>query len=232
MPPIIFVAGAASTWNAGAGSLSIATPAAVKPGDLLLMVLCFHVGAYPLLTVDGLADVVAAGWEQSTTVLSANTVVVLRRTVTDSEPANHTATFTAAVQGQAALVAFRGADPLAAMDAVAAVNSVATTNHLCPSKVLAAYSSLYLGIVMLAGAFGPPPVGTTMVLAVNDGTNSIAIFTKRPDVAGATGTQTLTTGAARTGVAASFMIDAPATLGPVGFSLSPVGSIGLPTVGV
>ncbi len=233
MPPIVFIAAAAAIYDAGAGSLVVQTPLAVRPGDELFLVMAFHTGVFPVFGVDGSDSIATAdGWAYAYTTNAANTIVVMRRTVTDDEPGTHSATFTPATVGQAALIAYRGTDPSVAV-VPALTSSVAVKNHVCPSETLPDYSSLYLGIVMLVdGLAVTAPAGTTVRLASDDATHSITLFDRLPEVLGATGTKTATTVANKTGLAASLLIGAQPVARGHTFSIAPIGSIGLPTVGV
>lgn len=235
-PPIVFVdaGGAGAGYVVAAGTVTISTPLRVRRGDTLLMILAFRSGVNPLLTVDGQADVTKAGWDLVTVVTASDTLVVLRRRVVEGEPGAHVATFTAGIAGAAALIAYRGVDAAAPVTGAAVNDSTATTSHVMPSQTLAAYSSLYLGIVMLIDATGcTPPAGVTQRLASDDGTRSITIVELLPETAVSTGTKTATTAAGRTGLAASLQLIAGPTVGlDKAFTIAPIGSIGLPSVGV
>ncbi len=233
MPPIIFIAAVAAEVNSGAGSLEVETPLSVRPGDELFLVMAFQTGAFPVEGVDGSDSIATAdGWSYAYAANASNTLVVMRRTATDDEPGVHTATFTSETSAKAALIVYRGTDP--SVDLVPTLNSsTAVKNHVCPSQTLPAYSSLYLGIVMLIdGTAVTPPAGTTVRLSAEDGGGSITLLDRLPEILGATGTKTATTVANKTGLAASLLIGAGSVARGKTFSMAPIGAIGLPTVGV
>lgn len=229
-PPIVFVSGNGSTWDP-LGSFVVSTPSVAKLGDTLLLIIAFRgTPAAVVGSIDG--DAALAGWTIVQTITTAsNRIMIYRRVLDDSDIGAHTATFTAS-QGQAALIALRAAQDIPATGA--ANDSTTTTSHVCPSQTLAQYSGMFLGVVVLNGSGPGGFPGANNVMSLFDGTNSIMVAMLRPEVPGATGSQTATTGATRTGIAASFQIAADPLVGGQGlaFSVSPVGAIGLPIQGV
>lgn len=224
-----------ATWNAGGGSMSIVTPASAKPGDLLVLAIGLRAGAPAVVfSLDGDFGATLAGWTVVQVVTTANNRLYLcTRRMGADDIGTHVATFTGGTNGQAALIAIRGAQSVPATGA--GTDVVASTSFVCPSQTLATFAGALLNIIV-SDVVAATIAGANNNFQATDGTVGIEATLSRPEVAGATGTRTGTTGSNRSGIAASFQLlpdPIPSVdVGKLSISLSPVGAIGLPAVGI
>lgn len=233
MPPAQFIAKATGATVGGlAFHQAFTTPATRKPGDTYVAVVVqdpqpSHVD----LTFAG-----NVGWEELAEIELANaTVIIARRVAAEADPATLDLYLTSVGAFiLSALFLYRGLDNAAAAIGASGSNIAASTNFACPSRTLAAYSDLYLGIVGVTSA----AVAVTQAAGTTErhealGTKTLELFDLFAEASGATGIKTATTAANQSGVAASIAL---ATLPLIGagrsFSLLPIGGIGLPLVGV
>jgi hypothetical protein len=228
--PAAFIAAAAATYAAGPKTFTFLTPSSVKERDSMLA----------FVATDSAASTIAslpAGWELlATYTLAARRLFVLRRFAAEEEPASHVFTMSSAVDQGALLLVYRGLDLNAALIEGSATQIATSTNFVCPSRTLVAYSDLYLGIVFVSSSnvAVTHPAGTTERIDAGDAgiATEMEAFELLPEVTGATGTKAATTGANQSGLAASVLF---ATLPPQPApSITPdiPGAIGFTNVGV
>jgi hypothetical protein len=232
VPPAVFVAKVAGV---GASLVqSFATPAARKVGDTYLAIIVTQAES-------GLDPDLSPEWEEMAvlTPSGTETIVVARRIAAEDDPGTLTITLTAAGTFiVSALVVYRDLNTTPAIVApdASATRITASTNFVCPSRTLTRYSDLYLGIVAVTSAAVAvtPPAGTTERHDASDGAgHELEVFDLLAETVGATGTKIATTAGAQSGIAASLALASLPVQGlGKSFAIAPVGSIGLPTVGV
>lgn len=231
MPPIVFVDATVAT--VAGTDFTFVTPAKARAGDALFLLIATG-GGLDILDNESAGDPHATKWELVQELTTASYAVYLfRRDLTDDdpEPAAHTGIFVDASPAAAACVVLRGvARPTPASGA--ANDETAVTVHAMPAQVLAVYSSLYLGLLVCTGTIGGfTPAGATAVLS-NDAARTIGVFYNLPEAPGSIALAP-TTSNPRTGVVASFRLDAGPTLGAgLSLALDPVGAPGLPLEGI
>lgn len=223
MPPIAFV-GASAAVMIGAFEFAIATPTNARVGDTMFLI----ASGSGIEIIDDEALEISTQWTYVEKVVAGGwTFQLLRREVTEDEPSSHGGLFfDDVIPAHAAIVVFRGvgADtPLAG----AGANDAGSTVHAIPAQNLPVYSSMYLGMIGLTGTIaGVTPAGNTALLA-NDAFGMIGVFYALPEAPGAVSLSP-TTSTVRSGVLASWRIDAGAPLGAgLSFAIDPVGAPGL-----
>lgn len=232
MPPAIPVDQATGTIEAQA--ITFITPIAAKAGDTLLAIVA---------TADGndgpdLDDEAADGWEELASFTgSSSTVWLLRREAQPDDTGNISIPFLDALAwGLGALLVYRNLDTGAELVESSSTEITASQNFVCPARVLAAYSNLYLGIVLVtsaATAVAPPGGGPTEIHEEQSGGRTLAVYELLAEATGSTGTQTATTAAPQDGLAASAALAADPVKGyGLSMSFDPIGAIGLPSNGV
>lgn len=226
MPPAIFVDEVSGVAGDDAATMLFPGPLISKPRDTHLAIIVCD------------ADCSYAGddgeWEQLAKFAHASTdptVVVCRRTATDASipplVMNYPPLF-------AHLLVFRGLNPGAPLGSSSSIDVAASTNFACPSRVLAAYSDLYLGIAVAKAAVAvTAPAGTTSRAAAAASGHGVNVFSFLLEAPGATGTKTATTAGAQSGIAASLALPADALVGfGKSFTFDPSGAPGLPLKGI
>jgi hypothetical protein len=234
MPPIVFVTATGATG--GGGVVQYATPASVKPGDVLIAILACGDRLVDNPLSPGLPDAVfSPGWDLMGSTDSTNgQIYIARRVVQEGEPLTHEPLDLANVlvlPAASAMLVYRGIDPAKAIVGLTTSDMTAQVNHVCPSRALATYSDLYLGIVMVrANVTITAPAGTVeryQAAGAIGGTCKLQIFELLAEATGATGTKTATTAANQTGLASSAAIAANPTYQPRTIDGSIPGSIGI-----
>lgn len=241
MPPATFIAAAAAPTfgtnpNTGNTMITCLTPSATKTGDTLLFVVP------AIASGTGAVDVgqLPAGWSVIGSFISAGAriVTVLRRVATDAEPPSHAITVSGVTAAGGALLVYRGLDAGAALIAGAIADVSVSTNFPCPTQTLTTYSDLYLGIVFVqsASVVVTQPGGTTerfdAAEAPTGAPSEVEVFELLKEATGATGTQTATTAATQSGLAASVLLKTLPALPAAVIVPDIPGAIGLVTVGV
>ncbi len=238
MPPAVFVAAAAGTYDPFSEDCSFALPSATKPGDTLIFVIASPSGdtlnGDATLASNDFLEFVDAPFPPSG---DPSRIMVCRKifeasdgpsiTIDLNDPGNPIL---------CAVLVYRDLANVASLGASGTETAgVPTTNFVCPSRTLTRYSDLYLGIVTIATAAVAvtPPAGTTERFEQQISGCTLEVFEFLKESAGATGTKTATTVANQQGGAISIALS---TNGPRGFGkaikISPAGCIGLPTEGV
>lgn len=244
--PVTFIAAATTTITLdGPGSVNrivAPVPAATKPGDALLMIASSNSNSIQLP--------LPLGWNLMVGIGPFGSLQVLRRIVTNTEPASHEFICTASTPQMAAmLLVYRGLDNAAiAPDQPGGLavpsgqaNASGTTAFACPSLVTTSYSDIYFGVCY--SFFGPPaptytpPAGTTeradIQQVVAGVTTSMQIFDVVTEAVGASGVKTSTASAVPvTAFAASFLLTCLPATRVSGIIPDVPGAIGLVRVGV
>ena len=228
MPPAAFIG--QTTAALAVATVQLTPPAATKPGDTLLAVIaCDPANRNFNATAN-------AGWELVTSWNGATArTIVARWIAAESDPPVLGLVLDGApVWIQAALIAYRGLDTNAAPVGVGSSDIAASTNFVCPSRTLAAYSDLYLGIAVVATTpiAVTPPAGCTERHETVGANATLEVFDFFAEAVGATGTKTATVGANRSGNATSVALATPAP--PVAPTITPdvPGALGLTSIGV
>jgi hypothetical protein len=228
MPPVAFIDKAIGSLDSSTFTFQI--PQRTKIGDQLAVMLC--VGLTDEITMDANPD----AFDVASCAVSASALLFIVRVwyVEEIGP-----TFTVEVDtgvpsfGHAVLIVLRGPSD-AAIAELSATGISASTNFICPSRALAGYADLYMGIVLVETAETAitAPAGCTEIAEDQAGGRTLAAFICYAETAGATGTKTATVGANQSGGAASVSI--PSSPPPVASMLKPdiAGAIGFTTVGV
>lgn len=241
MPPISHVGSSAIAWSSGT-TVSVPMPAGVREGDDLVLLVAVP-AAYALVTTTLVDD----GWTVVQTIASTNhRVALLRKTAgasigTDVDLVIDDGMFDLGSTGGAVLLALRGLASETPATTTAS-DSVATMNHVMPKQDMA-ISSMWVGLVLITGAAPTPPAWPAVDVPESalpyathsDGTRSVTVWGRRPEIAVEYTDKVATTGSNRTGVGASIRLDAsPAVDAAQGlaYSLLPVGSFGLPSEGI
>lgn len=236
MPPVGFFASAVGAYSSANGTEIFLTPAAARPNDVLLALIAAPTSS-PMVAPSGWALLAS---DASGAPVSFTTYL-FRRTVCDTEPAQHSFGVGTALNPQpiGELLLYRSVDQAAPIIAhgLALVSPTATA-FPAPSIVLTHYSDLTL-LAFYAASSGTPtftlPAGTTqlgptMYAASGNGCLVVAQYLK--EAVGGTGTLSATCSTTETGLAAAYGVQAyPTQLAP---SILPdvAGAIGLPTIGV
>lgn len=236
MPPQIYVASANATYVAASGTMTFPTPspASLRAGDWMYIVLALESAVATINTIDGVA-LVDSGWSQMTNAVVGGTRkwIVFGRELAGDEGANVVVVLdTLAVLGAGVVLVYRNTNGNAYEGSVSAV--AASVNFICPSRTLTTYSDLFLGVTWARlGSVMTPPAGATERIENTATDGTLAVFDVLPEVVGATGVKTAVGGTARNGFAGSLAIQASGlrAVGKV-FAISPPGAIGLPTEGV
>lgn len=208
-------------------------PSATREGDTIVAM----VGA-PIPPANGGPDVTDTTWTlEATYATAAGKLWILRRPAEADELGNVEISFPDGFpnSGVAVLGVWRNLDTSAAAVGGSSSAVAASTNFPAPSINLAAYSDLYIGAAFVMTGEVPvtAPAGTTERAEHQADNMTLSIFDILPEAAGATGIKTATTGAAQSGLAASIALAANALVGfGKSFTVSPVGTIGLPSKGV
>lgn len=231
MPPASFVAGAVGACAAVAASFTL--PSQTKEGDTVVAI----VGA-PLPNVG--PAVAGTTWAIEAAFANGGGtfgVWVLRRPALADELGNVAISFPAGFGsgGLALIEVYRNLNTGSAIVASGSADVAASTNFPCPSRMLTSYSDLYVGIVFVTDAAiaVTAPIGGTMRTQTTGGGRSLASFDYLAEATGATGVRTATIGVAHNGMASSVALAANPVIGfGKSFSLSPVGTIGLPAEGI
>jgi hypothetical protein len=241
MPPATFV-GVSPVIASHGSTITLSTPSNVQARDTLLCFLWSGETNDSTLSTAALPN----GWSllSALTNLSGfrNAAWLLRREVTDAEPATHTFAETATGSGWplvAVILAYRGLNngaPLVGADGVSYIAAATTTLFVCPSQTLTTYSDLYLGFA------GDHSTGTSMVPAqatkrvdahaTTEGQPHLVAFDLLPEATGATGTQTATLSASDFGAAVSYALAVLPVLPAPAITPDIPGAIGFVTVGV
>lgn len=236
MPPVRFRDKTTPTPLTGVGdTMTFTVPALAKHGDHLIAVIACST------LVDGLSEEpVNDPWEDvgGPTISAGGVRFMVVRHVFDVEndpptldmQLNDVPTFALGV-----LLAYEALVDGGIAEGATATSIVASTNFVCPSVTLGAYSDLYLGLVCVtsAGVAVTPPGGSTERHEQLSGGRTLEVFELLAEAAGATGTKTATTAGAQTGTAGSVALPAVPVVGAgKTFALNPIGTIGLPVVGV
>lgn len=233
MPPAIFIGAAAGAID-GFEVFHFPLPASTKPGDTAIMVIVGFEDtlvvpdSFDDLTYVDYLDALAIGGDQAR-------VAVARRVIRETDPP--VLLVHVGSPGSTTLSCVLVYRDLADVATISASGSeiAASTNFVCPSRTLARYSDLYLGIVAIrsAGVAVTPPAGTTERYEDTTGGHTLEAFELRAEAPGATGTKTATTAAAQTGTANSMALAVNGIRGSnKSIKISPAGCIGLPTEGV
>lgn len=230
MPPALFITKVAATAPSST-TWQIALPAAAKPGDTVLLVVGCDTGQ------TGLNAASSPGWESiGNTAIVGSRAILLRYELTGAEGPTITATMTGArTWGFGAALVYRAlakGEPIVGQSSTTITSS---TNFSCPGIALVRYSDMFLGVVVVtsaATAVTPPAAGTERDEQQSGG-RTMEVFEVLKEAPGGTGTQTATTGANQSGLAASFAIVAgPLLASDKVIAFEPSGAIGLPTEGV
>lgn len=220
MPPIHFVE-AQALAEISASMCGGQVPTHAKSGDVLLAVFgCFDARnwdqtvAEETITVGGVLYHVDPGaWSLVSRQLQGSDVVmVMRHAIVDDEPAFWAIPLTLASTRklQGALVLYRDIDVSAAVVEASSTAIAATVNFTLPSRTLAHYSDLYLGVAYerSSNTVLTPNAALSLRYHAEDGggQSSIVIADQIRNVIGATGTRSCTSPTAQSGIAASFAI--------------------------
>jgi hypothetical protein len=109
------------------------------------------------------------------------------------------------------------------------------SNFVCPARELAAYSDLYIGLVLVttAATAVTPPAGCLERHEEQAGGRTLEVFDLLAEATGTTGTKVATVAAAQDGLTASIALAAAPVIGfGKSFTFEPIGAIGLPDEGV
>ena len=241
MPPATFVGASAVVASRGA-TITLSTPSNVQPRDTLLCFVWSGETNDSTLTTTVLPN----GWSLLSTQLNLsgfrNAAWLLRREVTDAEPATHTFNEISTGGGfplVAVIVTYRGLNnsaPLVGADGVSNVAAAPTTQFVCPSQTLTTYSDLYLGFATdhSAGTSTVPAAATERVdaRASTDGLPHLVAFDLLAESTGATGTQIATLSTSNFGAAVSYALATLPVLPAPAITPDVPGAIGFVTVGV
>lgn len=232
MPPANFVGSAIGV--VGVQDLTLSMPTNVRARDTLLIAFATddsHGG--PDFDADELADWALIGTFSG----PSSTMWVMRREAQPGDVGSVVVPMLDPLSDPAigVLIAYRNLDPAAAIVGASGTSIASSTNFVCPSRALAAYSDLYLGFVYVEGGevAVTPPVGTTERLEVQSDGITLEVFELLAETPGATGTKIATIAGSDLGIAASIALSANALVGfGKSFSFDPIGAIGLPSEGV
>lgn len=227
MPPAGFIAKVIGT-RVGA-TFSFAVPAQTKRGDTFVMI----VGCEAALTTFLAAANPDVDFVDSADVVNGR-IHVVRRIAEDTDPPILSIVGDAApAWALSVLLVYRGLKAQASVS-MSGSQIAATTNFACPSRTLAAYSDLYLGVALVTTAATAvvPPAGTTELHEEQAGGRTLEVFELLAELAGATGAKTATTGANQSGGAASVALAAQDVLPASAIVPDVPGAIGLVEVGV
>lgn len=213
------------------------TPTHARKGDVLIAA----IGCFDARNIDGAAataDVTIGGIvyhveNTAWTVLSrqvqgSDVAMLLSKIISDDEPAFWAFALTGASTKklEGALMLYREIDQAAAVVEAGSAAVAASTVWNAPSRTLVDYSDLYLGIhyCRSAAVVITPSGSYTQRYHKEDTNSSILIGDWHPEATGASGAKNASTGAAQSGIVASFLLQAmPATEPP---ALSNDGGIG------
>jgi hypothetical protein len=242
MPPVLFIEAVLATWNAGSTTMSFATPASARAGDVLLYVI-----ASPTVeALDYAPDAFTALLAQLSDLGVGVNFTVLSVDAVGDQPASRSVVFGAAPSSPplGACLCYRGMAPGQEVPVASgyAKYNPATTHLAAPSAFLQTYSDLYLGLFYSAAVGATFTPINSLIERVDHangggGAGSFAIADVLLNAPGASGTHEATSSAAATGAAAVIVLAA----GPLvdvanGGTLTPTpgvpGWIGLPAVGV
>lgn len=232
MPPALVISSVANeAIDGGDFFVDFIVPATAKPRDALIVIVAADDAA------DGPDfDELGSTWEELAE-LDASTgrkLWVLRHEVAVGDVGALRIPFD--VQPAiGVLIVLRNVNLGAAAVGSSATAIAASTNFVAPSRGLAAYSDLFLGVVLVesaAVAVGHPANTTEVIENQYDG-QTLEVFAYYREDVGASGTKTATTGAAQSGIAASIALAADPVIGAgKSFDVDPVGTFGLPSFGV
>lgn len=228
MPPASFV-GKATGSNVGA-TFSFVAPAQTQPGDEYVMIVASSgIGTFEL------DDPVNAeiDWLDAANVVNAELFVVRRRAEEGDPPTISIKADAAPAWALSVLFVYRQLRDVASVG-MSGSQITASVNFPCPSRVLAEYSDLYLGIVAVttAATLVLRPANTTKLHEEQTGGRTLAVFELLAETGGATGAVLAATGAPQSGGTASVALAVVAPL--VALTLVPdvPGAIGFVEVGV
>ena len=227
MPPVVSM-GAVAGVATGLTTFDFATPARTKVGDTMIAVVVGdETNTYALVAGSSWSAIAA-----STGILIARRIV----TATDgpSPPSLVLAVGVPTTWALAAMIVYRGLAPnVAVVDAYTRTAIAASSNFVCPSKIAARYSDIYLGLVVVTSAAVAVTAPSRERVDINSGGHTLEIFDQLPEATGATGTRTATTAAPQSGWAGSIMLASDGVRGwGKAIKINPPGALGLPTEGV
>lgn len=235
MPPAVFVAAAAG--DVAGGGMAFFVPGAARVGDVLIAIGATHDNSTVTALIPAESDFeILANLELVPPATGRGQVWVGRHVITGSESGELALAMTSSPAKLAAVsLLYRNLNRVAPIVAGQTSNVVASTNFVCPSLALAAYSDLYLGIsfVEAAVAVTQPAGALERFDGAGFGGCQLEVFELLLETPGATGTKIATTAGAQSGIAAAIALAAGAVLGfDKGISFDPPGAIGLPKDGI
>jgi MSHA biogenesis protein MshQ len=230
---ISFVSASAPSPSSNAvSSVTVARPAGLLSGDVMIAVVSFN-DVPPLwvlvcLLSPSSCPVAPTGWTLVATPVDGTRMVtqVYQRVATGTEPASYTWTLGGPVgtvgnsrRAAGAILAYRGVDTTAPVEANASQNNAASTTATAPSVTTVSANAMLVSVfsVVNGSTTATPPASMTNAFNVTttsgpNGLRLLASYASQP-VAGASGVRTATLDTARTSIGVSLALR-PAPIPP------------------
>ena len=161
---VTHVGSSSTAANGATNTATVALPAGVVLGDLLLAQVTQRGATAPTITPP-------AGWTQVTSQTNASTLsmVIYRKVATAAEPASYTWTFSVSDRIAAAVVAFRDVETTTPVNVSASQSNAASTSYTAPSLTPTEAGTMLVAFYVAPNGNGSVTAATGMTAAYSAG---------------------------------------------------------------